>query len=108
MWLITIHQLRALRPVTSAFDIWQAGTLRILVRAPRTRAGSGRVTFAPPATDFGETIALVLDYQGPAITTFMTLRSSRSLSGGTVRATLQFDGPPDSYNPPRRTRCGSC
>ncbi|MFM7978929.1 MAG: hypothetical protein ACKPKO_06395, partial [Candidatus Fonsibacter sp.] len=73
-------------------------------RAPRTKAVSGRMTFAPPATDFGETIALVLDYQGPVITTFMTWRSSRCLSGAEVKADLQFYGPPDSDSPPSESK----
>jgi len=102
VWLISIQQLRALPHGTSASDIWQAGSLHILVRAPRAQAG-WRMTSAPPATNFGETIALALDYQGPVITTFMALRSSGSLSGGPVRATLQFDGPPDSDSPPPKT-----
>ena len=56
-------------------DVWQAGTLHILIRPPRTRFGSGRMAFAPLAADFGETHVLVLDYNGPAITACMTLRS---------------------------------
>ncbi|MFM7980886.1 MAG: hypothetical protein ACKPKO_16365, partial [Candidatus Fonsibacter sp.] len=58
------------------------------------------MTFKTPATDFGETIALVLEHQGPVITTFMKLKSSMSLSGSPVKATLHFDGPPETDNPP--------
>ncbi len=84
VWLITVHQLRALPADTSTLDICQAGTWHILVRAPRAQAGSGRMAFAPLATDFDETMALVLNYQGPVITACMTLRSSGSVSGGPV------------------------
>ena len=92
MWRITIHQLRALPGSSVALDIWQAGTLHILVRAPRTRSGSGRMTFAPAAEDFGETLVLVLDYAGPAITAFMTLEGSDAKLRGPV---LDPSAPPD-------------
>jgi hypothetical protein len=82
MWRITIHQLRALPETNAAMDAWQAGTLRVLARAPRAQCGSGRMTFAPPAADFGDTLALVLDYVGPAITAFMILQSSANQLGG--------------------------
>ena len=91
MWRITIHQLRALPGSSVALDIWQAGTLHILVRAPRTRSGSGRMTFAPAAEDFGETLVLVLDYAGPAITAFMTLKGSDAKLRGPVLAALDIE-----------------
>ena len=96
MWRITIHQLRALPGSSVALDIWQAGTLHILVRAPRTRSGSGRMTFAPAAEDFGETLVLVLDYAGPAITAFMTLKGSDAKLRGPVLAALDIESDPSA------------
>ncbi|MFM7977938.1 MAG: hypothetical protein ACKPKO_01370, partial [Candidatus Fonsibacter sp.] len=60
----------------------------------------------PLATSFGDTRALALDYQGPAIAAFQTLLSSGIQSGGPVRAALQFDRPANidiHVIPPRNT-----
>ena len=96
MWRITIHQLRALPETSTPIDIWQAGTLHMLVRAPRTRSGSGRMTFAPAAEEFGETLVLVLEYAGPAITAFMTLKGSDAQLRGPVRAALDIESDPSA------------
>ena len=92
MWRISIHQLRALPAESNATEVWGAGTLHILERAPRTLGGRGRMTFSPAAEDFGETLVLVLDYAGPAITAFMTLRSPEARLSGPVRAVLDLEG----------------
>ncbi|MFM7980800.1 MAG: hypothetical protein ACKPKO_15920, partial [Candidatus Fonsibacter sp.] len=61
-------------------DIWQAGTLHILGQATRTPRPPGTrelvLRIRHPATSFGDTLALVLDNQGPAIAAFKTLLSS--------------------------------
>jgi hypothetical protein len=51
------------------------------------------MTFKPAAGDFGETLVLILDYAGPAITTFMTLRTTEASLHAPVRATLDVTGP---------------
>ena len=61
--------------------IWQAGTLRILGQATRAPSVPDKrelvLRIKPPATSFGDTRALVLGNQGPAIAAFKTLLSSR-------------------------------
>ena len=98
IWKIGIHQLRSLPADCSATAVWQAGTVHVLESAPRTRGGRGRMTFSPASDDCGETLVLVLDYAGPAITTFMTLRRENAALTGPVRAALALSGP--LYNPP--------
>ena len=53
---------------------WQAGTLHLLTAAPRTGGGRARMTFEPPAEEFGPTIMLVLDYIGPLVSVFGCLQ----------------------------------
>ena len=72
-------------------------------RSVRVRAHD---LFAPPVADFGETLVLVLDYMGPAITASMTLRRCGSQSGGPVRAALQFDYGQAEGEPPENTPPG--
>lgn len=103
MWRITIHQLRSLPDQTTPQGIWQAGTLHILTRAPRTQGGSGRIIFAPPATDFGETLVLVLEYAGPAICAYTTLRAKAAQLGCPVRAALDLTELPEDVAPPTNT-----
>jgi hypothetical protein len=50
------------------------------------------MTFSPATTDFGDTLVLVLDYAGPAVTTFTTLRHQNATLSGPVRAALQLSG----------------
>ena len=93
MWRITIHQLLALSASSAPAEIWQAGTLHIVLRAPWSRGRACRMTFKPAAGDFGETLVLILDYAGPAITTFMTLRNAEASLRAPVRAALDVTGP---------------
>jgi hypothetical protein len=51
------------------------------------------MTFKLAAVDFGETLVLILDYAGPAITTFMTLRNAEASLRAPVRAALDIAGP---------------
>ena len=92
MWRITIHRLRALGESSTAADIWQAGTLHLVLHAPWSRGGASRMTFKPAADDFGESLVLILDYAGPAITTFMTLKNAEASLRGPVRAALDVTG----------------
>ena len=80
MWRIAIHQLLALNASSAPAEIWQAGTLHIVLRAPWSRGRACRMTFKPAAGDFGETPVLMLDYAGPAIATFMTLNKYGGLA----------------------------
>ena len=48
----------------------------------------------PAADDFGEAVVLILDYAGPAVTTFMTLRLAEASLRGPVRAALCVTGQP--------------
>ena len=73
-------------------DIWQAGTLHVVQHAPWLRGGASRIIFKPPADDFGETVVLILDYVGPAIATFMTLRHREASLRGPARAALSLTG----------------
>ena len=75
---ITVHQLIALNASSAPADIWQTGTLHIVLRAPWSRGRACRMTFKPAAGGFGETLVLILDYAGPAITTFMTLSNTEA------------------------------
>jgi len=65
MWRIALHQFRALPETSAEEDIWQAGNLHMLGPATHT---PGKPEFAliikPHATRFGDTLAMVLDYQG--------------------------------------------
>jgi hypothetical protein len=58
------------------------------------------MTFSPPSDDCGETLILVLDYAGPAITTFMTLRRETATLSGPVRAALELLNPLHNDPPP--------
>ncbi|MFM7979231.1 MAG: hypothetical protein ACKPKO_07940, partial [Candidatus Fonsibacter sp.] len=97
MWRIALPRFRALPETNKEEDIWQSGNLHVLGKSTRTPSKPElAVRIKPPATSFGDTLALVLDYDGPAIAAFKTLRSSRTQSGGPVKATLQVDGPAKS------------
>ena len=89
MWKLTAHHLRALGASSTPADIWEAGTLHMATHAP---LGASRRASRPAADDFGETRALILDYAGPAIATFMTLRSAEASLRGPVRAALAVAG----------------
>ena len=58
--------------------------------APWLRGGASRIVFKPLAGDFGETVVLILDYAGPAIATFMTLRHGEASLRGPARAALSL------------------
>ena len=73
-------------------DTWQAGTLHVVQHAPWLRGGASRIIFKPLADDFGETVALILDYAGPAVTTFMALRHREASLRGPARAALSLTG----------------
>ena len=60
--------------------------------APWSRGGASSMTFKPAADDFGETLVLILDYAGPAITTFMTLRHAEASLRAPVPAVLDVTG----------------
>ena len=92
LWRITVHHLRALSTSSTPADIWQAGTLHLALHAPLSRSGASRITFKPAADDFGETMLLVLDYAGPTVTTFTTLRHADASLRGPVRAALNVTG----------------
>ena len=77
---------------------WQAGTLHILTAAPRTGGGRARMTFEPPAEEFGHTIMLVLDCIGPLVSVFSCLQKGLQNLGpmqwpatGPVKAALLWD-----------------
>ncbi|MFM7982805.1 MAG: hypothetical protein ACKPKO_26125, partial [Candidatus Fonsibacter sp.] len=104
MWIIALPRFRALPETSTEKYIWQAGNLHIMGQATRT---PGKPELAlrikPHATSFGDILALVWDHQGPAITAFMTLRSSGSQSGGgAVMAVAQIYGPAYT-DPPQNT-----
>ena len=80
MWRITVHRLRALGAHATPVDAWQAGTLHVVQHAPWLRGGASRIICKPLADDFGETVVLILDYVGPAIATFTTLRHCLSVT----------------------------
>ena len=88
MWRLTVLHLRALGASSAPADIWGAGTLHRVTHAP---LGASRLTFRPAADDFGETLVLILD-AGPAIATFMTLRSAEASLRGPVNAALALAG----------------
>ena len=87
-WRLTAHHLRAVGAPSTPADIWQAGTLHMATHAPWPRFGASRLTVRPAADEFGETLVLILDYAGPAIATFMTLRSVEASLRGPARAAL--------------------
>ena len=89
MWRRTVLHLRALGAPSTPADIWEADTLHMVTHAP---LGASRLTLRPAADDFGETLALILDYAGPAIATFMTLRSAEASLRGPARAALAVAG----------------
>ncbi|MFM7988041.1 MAG: hypothetical protein ACKPKO_52880, partial [Candidatus Fonsibacter sp.] len=106
MWRIALPGLRALPETSTEEDIWQAGKLHTLGQATCTPS---KPELAPRskrlATSFGDTLALALDDQGPAIAAFKTLLSSGTQSGGDLpTAVLQFDRPANiDIDPPRNT-----
>ena len=88
MWRLTILHLRALGASSAPADIWEAGTLHMVAHAPLFRLGASRLALRPAADDFGETLVLIWDSAGPAIATFMTLRSAEASLRGPARAAL--------------------
>ena len=60
--------------------------------APWSHGVASRLVFKPAADDFGETVVLILDYAGPAATTFMTLRHVEASRRGPARAALRLTG----------------
>jgi len=92
IWRISVQKLHSLPVNCNVNDLWQAGSLHILDH-PRVLEGRGRMIFSPSTDDFGETLVLVLDYAGPTIATFMTLRLKKAKLTGPVRAALKLSGP---------------
>ena len=107
-WLITAEKYDALvdartRGQTRAERIsqmWSAGTVHLLTAAPRSWQGKWRLTFAPKAEHFGDSILLVMDYVGPIVSVFNCLRKAmldEQLAGnpwvatGPLQATLNWD-----------------
>ena len=66
--------------------------MHVVQHAPWLRGGASRIVFKPLADDFGEAVVLILDYVGPAIATFMTLRHREASLRGPVRAALSLTG----------------
>ena len=91
-WRLTVLRLRALGASCTPAGIWEAGTLHMVTHAPLLRLEGSRLTLRRAADDFGETLVLILDYAGPAIATFMTLRSAEASLRGPVRAALAVAG----------------
>ena len=93
-----IHRDRQLNDADKVSKIWQAGTLHLLTAAPRTGCGRARMTFEPPAEEFGPTLMFVVDYIGPLVSVFGCLQKGlRNLSSmqwpatGPVKAALRWD-----------------
>ena len=87
-WNITLHHGQALASRTQAGIIWQTSTLHMVSHAPLFGLAAKHSAYRRPADDSGATLVLILDWAGPVITTFLTLRCSEALLRGPVRATL--------------------
>ena len=92
---------RASEKFVKVRSMWEAGTLHLLTAAPRSIGGRSRMTFAPRADAYGESLLLVLDYIGPMLAVFGCLRkaikdlegagpSTAWLATGPVRAALNW------------------
>ena len=90
----------------SLTDLWQAGALRTLARAPRARSGRGRMQVLPLAAEFGENVLPALDYSGLAIAAFSPLHGAHGSLESPVRAALVFELPAEDGDPPENTLKG--
>ena len=87
-WNITLRHGQALASRTQAGIIWQTSALHMVSHAPLFGVAAKHSAYRRPADDSGATLVLILDWAGPVITTFLTLRCSEALLRGPVRATL--------------------